>query len=80
MEQYELEGLRSAIVSRLVRDVGPLANVIVDELIESINVDKSERLSPMHIVAVIRQLQNALPTSVDKESLIKDLRNELLAK
>ena len=80
MQNYELKGLRSILISRLLPHIGPLAHVIVDEAISTLKDKNNDnvKLSAIHIVAVLRQLHAELPSSVDSDAVISGLREELL--
>ncbi len=79
MENYELKGLESILVSRLLIHMGPLAHMVVRDVIKPLEEKGTEKLSSIHIVSVLRQLHGLLPTAINRDEVIDELRNELLA-
>lgn len=76
----QVDALRAHVADRLLPHVGPIAWVLVDEALQPFagHADIG-RLSSPHIVSVLRRLHAALPHSIDRESVIGQLRHELLA-
>ena len=74
----ELESLRSILISKLVVHVGPIAHILVRDATKSLEGQRSERISIVHIIAVLRQLQTLLPDSVDSDRIVTELRAQLI--
>lgn len=76
----QLDALRALIADRLLPHVGPLAWVLVDEAIQPIaSHSEAGRLSSPHIVALLRRLHASLPHSIERDAVINQLRQEILA-
>lgn len=78
--KFQIHALRSVIADRLLPHVGPLAWVLVDEAFQPlISRATRDRLTSLHIVAILRQLHASLPTSIDRDGLINQLRQDILS-
>jgi hypothetical protein len=76
----QLDSLRSFVADRLLQHVGPLAWVLVDEALQPLlSHSEAGRLSSPHVIALLRRLHASLPHSIDRDALIGQLRQELLA-
>lgn len=66
-------------VARLAQELGVLAGIIVDDVLAELGMTDDSDLQPRQFMTFLAHLHRELPSTIDKESLIQQLANELLA-
>lgn len=65
-------------VTCLAREIGVLAEIIVDDVIFDFGLEEVE-MAPRQLMSFLARLQRELPETVDREAIIQQLANELLS-
>lgn len=65
-------------VARLAQDLGVLAALIVDDVVAELGMGDEGEIQPRQFMTFLSHLHRELPSTIDKESLIQQLANELL--
>lgn len=65
-------------VARLARELGVLAGLIVDDVLVELGMAEACELQPRQFMTFLSHLHRELPSTIDKESLIQQLANDLL--
>lgn len=65
-------------VTCLAREIGVLAEIIVDDVIFDLGLEEVE-MAPRQLMFFLARLQRELPETVDREAIIQQLANELLS-
>jgi hypothetical protein len=65
-------------VARLALELGVLAEIIVDDVVSELGMVVDCELQPRQFMTFLSHLHRELPATIDKESIIQQLANELL--
>lgn len=65
-------------VGRLALELGVLAGLIVDDVLAALGMTDDGEIQPRQFMTFLSHLHRELPATIDKESLIQQLANELL--
>lgn len=64
-------------IARLARDIGALAEILVDDVVFDLCVDEAG-ITPRQLMSFIARLQREIPETVDARPIIRELMNDLL--
>lgn len=72
-----LKNWRSIAANVLIKQVGPTAELMIDETLRDMNMLEGEMVASRFLV-FLKRIHKVLPDNVDKTALIYELRNEVL--
>jgi len=72
-----LKNWRSIAANVLIKQVGPTAELMIDETLRDMNMLEGEMVASRFLV-FLKRIYTVLPDNVDKNALIYELRNEVL--
>lgn len=65
-------------IARLAREIGALAEIIVDDVLYDLGLDSVDTVTPRQVMEFLARLQRELPPSLDQGRIIRDITNEIL--
>ena len=72
-----LKNWRSIAANVLIQQVGPTAELMIDETLRDMNMLEGEMVASRFLV-FLKRIYTVLPDNIDKNALIYELRNEVL--
>ena len=72
-----LKNWRSIAANVLIKQVGPTAELMIDETLRDMNMLEGEMVASRFLV-FLKRIYTVLPDNIDKNALIYELRNEVL--